>query len=327
MSSTLPPLPLLPADLLRRHHCEQPLDTRFRAVARLRQSLWRQAHGWPCGHIADQQGELRRLGSRLTPRVAKRGVNIIDATLVPHVRREVAYREVGAFIESERLWGNLLASQPLAFSLLLPLKRDLPLATAVFTRLLPDFVGTVSDLLFEHSPGRGNPAYTGDNTAFDALVRCTTPAGQTACVAIELKYSEAPGGMTAPALPRWTELSRAAGAFRDPDSPQLRTGTLEQFWREQLLLTALLQHGAYERGRLLVIAPALNREVQQALTVYAQQLVSADPAETAFQAVTLEQFVATLAEAGADEIAGRLTERYLDFTPVHAALAASFDRG
>lgn len=235
-----PPLPLLPATLLHRHHCEQPFDTRFRAVARLRQSLWRQAHHWPCGHIADANGVLRRLGSRITPPVARRGVNIIDPALVPLVRREVAYREIAAFIEPERLWGNLLASQPLAFSLFIPLKRDLTLATAVFARLLPDFVVSVTDILFEHSPGRSNPAYTGDNTAFDVLIRCTTPAGQTACVAIELKYSEAPAGLTAPAHPRWLALSTAAGSFREPDSPHLRAGTIEQFWREQLLLTAML---------------------------------------------------------------------------------------
>ena len=36
------PLPLLPAELLRRHNCTEPTDTRFRAVARLRQSLWRE---------------------------------------------------------------------------------------------------------------------------------------------------------------------------------------------------------------------------------------------------------------------------------------------
>ncbi len=321
-----PPLPLLPATLLHRHHCEQPFDTRFRAVARLRQSLWRQAHHWPCGHIADANGVLRRLGSRLTPRVAKRGVNIIDAALVPLVRRELAYREIGAMIETERLWGNLLASQPLAFSLFGPLKTDLTLATAVFTRLLPDFVGAVTDLLFEHSPGRGDLAFTEDSTAFDALVRCTTPAGQSACVAIELKYSEAPGGMTAPLRPRWTALSAATGSFRDPDDPQLRTGAIEQFWREQLLLTAMLDGGLYERGRLLAITPALNRECQQALALYAQQLVSADPAETKFQAITLEQFVAAIGEAGADQLATALTLRYLDFTSVHKALAESFDR-
>ena len=36
------PLPLLPTSLLRRYHCGEPNDTRFRSAARLRQSLWRE---------------------------------------------------------------------------------------------------------------------------------------------------------------------------------------------------------------------------------------------------------------------------------------------
>jgi hypothetical protein len=66
-------LPLLPAELLQQHHCFEPTDTRFRAAAQLRQSLWRQAQGYPCGRLEDAQGRSRRLGSRLTARVAQTG--------------------------------------------------------------------------------------------------------------------------------------------------------------------------------------------------------------------------------------------------------------
>ncbi len=58
------PLPLLPMALLRRYHCAEPTDTRFRAVACLRQSLWREAEGYPCGRYVDVHGRSRRLGSR-----------------------------------------------------------------------------------------------------------------------------------------------------------------------------------------------------------------------------------------------------------------------
>ena len=52
-----------------------------------------------------------------------------------------------------------------------------------------------------------------------------------------MKYSEAPAGIAAPERPRYDTLSRPAGVFRDPDAPAL----LEQFWREQLLVTAMLE--------------------------------------------------------------------------------------
>ena len=67
MTSSPPLLPLIPIELLKRHHVAEPTDTRFRAAARLRQSLWREAQGYPCGRYVDPKGRSRRLGSRLTP--------------------------------------------------------------------------------------------------------------------------------------------------------------------------------------------------------------------------------------------------------------------
>jgi hypothetical protein len=255
------PLPLLPAELLRRYSCAEPTDTRFRAIARLRQSLWREQHGYACGRYLDANGRTRRLGSRVSRRVGRTGVNLVDLTLIPLVRHEIAYREVGAVIHVERLWTNLLASQALTFNLFGPFKQRPALATAVMRRLVPDLVGEVTDVRFEHSPGRGHPGLTADYTAFDVLIRCTTPHGRHAFVAIEMKYSEAPAGIAAPERPRYDTLSRSAGVFRDADAPALRHAPIEQFWREQLLVTAMLERGHYHDGRLLVIAPALKRRV------------------------------------------------------------------
>jgi hypothetical protein len=65
------------------------------------------------------------------------------------VRREIAYREIGAVIEVGRFWGNLLASQPLTFSLFGPLKQNLALATAALRPLVPDLVENVTDILHQ----------------------------------------------------------------------------------------------------------------------------------------------------------------------------------
>jgi hypothetical protein len=173
-------------------------------------------------------------------------------------------------------------------------------------------------------PGRGHPGYTADYTAFDVMIRCTTPQGREAFVAIEMKYSEAPAGIASPGRPRYDALSRSAGVFRDPDAPALRHAPIEQFWREQLLVTAMLERGRYHDGRLIVIAPALNAECQAAIARYRSQLVSDDPGETSLQAVTLEDLTAAVGAAGAETIAALVTERYLDFEPVHRAPAQTF---
>ena len=38
-------LPLIPANVLKKHHVHEPLDTRFRSAARLLQALWREGRG------------------------------------------------------------------------------------------------------------------------------------------------------------------------------------------------------------------------------------------------------------------------------------------
>ncbi|MFL5280952.1 MAG: PGN_0703 family putative restriction endonuclease, partial [Rhodopila sp.] len=228
---------------------------------------------------------------------------------------EIAYREVGAVIYVDRLWTNLLTSQALVFNLFGPFKQNLALATAVMRRLMPDLVGEVREVLFEHAPGRGDPRYTADNTAFDALLRCPTPQGHSAFVAIEVKYTEAPGGIAFPARPRYDALSQQAGVFHDPDGPALRRAPIEQFWREQLLVTAMLSTGLYEDGRLLVITPTLNAECQTAIARYRSELIGDNPAETRFQAVTLEDLVTAMGCAGAHAITGRISDRYIDYAP------------
>ena len=317
-------VPRLPPDLLERHRCHVPTDTRYRAAARLAQSFWREHQGHPCGCVRNPAtGQSRRLGSRLTAPVARSGANLISAGLLPLVRHELAYREVGALSETDRLWSNLLSSQALALNLFGPLKLEPALATAVLGRLFPDLVGIVTDIAFEHSPARGDPVFTGDRTAFDVLVRCTTPTGKRAFLAVEVKYTETPGGTRAPANQRYDALSRAAGVFADPDSPALRGGTLNQLWRQQLLATAMLERGLYDEGCVVVVAPAPNRDLWNAVRLYTAQLATPEPARARFEALTLERFVTALAEAGAAPTVDVLAGRYLDFRPARGALEGS----
>src|SRR3954462_12203616 len=140
-------LPLIPENILRRHRVFEPSDTRFRACARLLQALWREQHQLPIGTHASPDGTRRKLGSRLSPAAGRggghrpppaagrSGANFLSPAVAALTRREVAYREVGALIREERLWTNLLSSEPLTFNLFGPLRLDLTLASRVL-RLL-----------------------------------------------------------------------------------------------------------------------------------------------------------------------------------------------
>jgi hypothetical protein len=86
----------------------------------------------------------------------------------------------------------------------------------------------------------------------------------------------------------------------------------------------MLKTGDYHDGRLLVIAPQLNTECQAAITRYRNELISDDPAESRFQAITVEDITTAMGCAGAHTVAERISNRYLNLEPVHRALAETF---
>ncbi|CAO4132569.1 PGN_0703 family putative restriction endonuclease [Methylorubrum extorquens] len=320
--------PLAPEPLLRRHKCFIPGDTRFRAAARLRQSLWREEQGLPAGLHRPRGNRILPhlpLGSTLPPADAARGLNFFSPSVNAFVRRSLILREEGAMVHYDRLHRNLLSSEPLTYNLFVPLALKLDLATAVFRQLLPAFVHRVTGIRFETSPGRHDPRYLADGTAFDAALSVITPDGEPATVFIEVKYSEGCTGPAATHRPRYDEASREAALHHSPDSPVLRSTLLEQFWRLHLLAQLAVRHSVTPRAHLLVLYPQLNRRVRTATHRYAAELsdpTGSSPALTGFSALTLETFVAALAQAGGSTEAAYLHHRYLNLQPVFDLILA-----
>jgi hypothetical protein len=79
-------LPFIPANVLKKHHVHEPLDTRFRSAARLLQALWREDRALPIGTYVNEDGKRRKLGSRISEaaeffqiRRGSAGFNPLDA--------------------------------------------------------------------------------------------------------------------------------------------------------------------------------------------------------------------------------------------------------
>jgi hypothetical protein len=103
-------------ELLIQHQVLVRADNPFQRRARLLQALWREAKDLPLGE--------RRAGIPLGSRLPKEFARTSLANLMSPAAREAALREVagmrarsGQKIDEDRLWANLLSSQPLAFSL------------------------------------------------------------------------------------------------------------------------------------------------------------------------------------------------------------------
>lgn len=314
--------PLVPVEVLKKHHCYIATDTRFRSAARFLQHLHRTDAGLAMGvHLAGNPVRPTRikLGSRLSADAARAGHNFVSPAVHALVRQELVLREEGATIDADRLFGNLLSSMPLCFSMFGPMALDLVLATGVWRRLLPTFVDQVESFGFEHSPGRGDARFLADGTAFDLKLAVITPDGEPATVFIEVKYSEGMSGPAARPRPRYDEASRQSRLYQDPDSPALRSVALEQLWREHMLAQLAVDYRVANKAHFVAIGPRLNRRVAAAFTLYGNLLAEPEAEDelcVGFTALTLEAVLEAIAEAGADDLARQLWARYLDFDRV-----------
>jgi hypothetical protein len=138
-------LPLIPADVLKKHRVHEPLDTRFRSAVRLLQALWREDLHLPIGSYLNEHGKRRKLGSRISEAAGRVGGNFLTPEIAHTARRETAYREIGALIDAERLATNLLSSMPLAFNLLAHWGHAPERASGYLRELLPAFTGSAQE--------------------------------------------------------------------------------------------------------------------------------------------------------------------------------------
>ena len=198
-------LPLIPKALLRQHRAYEKFDNRFRACARLLQAIWREEQQLPAGTFAAPNGKQRRIGSLIGAAAAIAGRNFLSSDIAHLVRREMVYREPGAFIDQRRLYGNLLSSMPLAFNLFAPLRFDLDFAARVVRSIIPDIdLAQVIHVWFEHSPGRDRAELTADRTAFDIAIIYERTDGERGLLAIEPLGADRP--VHSNKCPAWSRL-------------------------------------------------------------------------------------------------------------------------
>ena len=309
-------LPLIPENARRRHHVFVPADHRFKAAARFLQALWREDRDLPIGTHMDRANpyQVRRLGSRISIAAGRTGANFMTPNIAAVAARALAYREPGAAYDIGRLRTNLLSSQPLAFNLFGPLAADTALATRFMAELFPGTLAEVTDILFEHSPGRGDPRFTSDRTAFDVVIRGRSPTGARALICIEMKYSEAGHEPAPPPHPRHAEIARTTpGLFIAPGDSALTDPACQQLYRQHCLASAILTAGVADTTTLAIIAPTHNQLAHAAAATYNRQLTDPHTGPIPFVPLTLEHAFTAIAAAGLPTHAAALHRRYTDW--------------
>jgi hypothetical protein len=311
-------LPIVPLKVLKAHRVCESYDNRFRSCARLLQALWRERQGLPIGTFTNNQGGKRRIGSLLAEGPADEGRNFLTPEIAEVARLETAYQEPGAMIDRSRLFGNLLSSMPMCFNLFGPLRRDLDLAAKILRAMVPGIdIKAVLHVWFEHSPGRKDPTLTGDRSAFDVAFVYERSDGKTGLVAVETKYSES-GQEPSPLEPnpRYEELARASGLFKEPSHAALRVNPLQQHFREHLLAQATVMRGDHAEAYFVLVAPRHNHLVQNGARLYSSFLAKPGKSQAPFVSIELEQVIEAYGWAGQEIHALDLWERYCDWWKV-----------
>jgi hypothetical protein len=292
---------------------KQPDTTAFRRRLRYHQARWRDAHGHPIGTqpIVPRDGKPSRLlGSRLPLDYARAtGANFVTAAAHEAVKARLAVTEPHQMLDAQRLWADLLSSMPLCFNLFGDLAADPELADRAVRAWWPDVPGRVREVRFEHSPGRLDPAYLGNLSAFDVAVVLDLGGGASGILGVETKYHEVvKRELPKPErLPRYLEITERSGLFTPAAVEAVNGSELLQIWLDHLLVLSTLQHpsGAWRWGRFVVVHPAGNTAVADACARYRALLVD----DKTFAAVTIEE----LLDAGAlpASTVAALRERYL----------------
>ena len=308
--------------LLRDAYCWEAVDavpgrprmTAFRRQLRYHQSRWREAQGHPIGsqpiRPPGDGKPSRPLGSRLPLDYAREtGANFLTAAAHDAVRARLAAKEPHQMLSAQRLWADLLSSTSMCFNLFGDLWADDTLADRAVHTWWADAPGTVGDVRFEHSPGRLDPSYLGNLSAFDVAIVLDRGDGGHGILGIETKYHEwaKPEKPKPSRLPRYVDVAERSGVFSAGWLDAVNGTDLLQLWLDHLLILSMLQHpdGMWTWGRFVVAYPAGNDDVADACARYRQLLV--DP--STFGAVTIEELLAAGALPAATVAA--LRARYL----------------
>ena len=174
-------------------------DSRFVAECRRLQSIYRYEIGEEIRPYTDRYGNVHYYGNYISNgENPKDGCwkNFLTEFAFNYAKERVNPENKKPYetIESDRLFNNLLSSQPMAFNLFCPLRQmreESPeTATKVIKAALPSYsIHEVTDVDLEFIP-ENYKDLTGDKSAMDAIIRFEDEHGKKGFIAIETKYSE-----------------------------------------------------------------------------------------------------------------------------------------
>lgn len=286
-------------------------DNAWRAGLRLQQAWWREER------LGLSPGPIRKSGGRQVVSMLPLDVGYRPNLMTPEAERSAIKakqllrdeRRPG-LIQEDRLWRNLLSSQPLCFNLFGHLSESQETLLPWVQSLVPAATA-VTDVRLEWAPAAG----TLGGSAFDAFVEFALDKGNSrGFLGIECKYAEdLKESQRKPAADKFVMATQGPG-WQPDAAPALDVHGLRQLWYNQLLTQMVSTANSYEVGLGVVVACQADASAQQAVAKVRTQLTDAETLVFS----SLESLVASV--EGQDKWRRDFNERYLDFTPIEDLL-------
>ena len=259
-----------------------PKESGFIKRMRFHQAWWRAfVLGEEQGQWPKSKDPQKRIGSTILEG-QESGKNFLTENALAAVKKTQQEREEHEFgmLEEERLFNNLLSSQPLCFNFFGELKMDLDLAEAVLKSFYPA-VTKVSNVWFEYAP---LARYTQDNSAFDISIEMEI-GDRKGLLGLECKYTE-PFSQKEYDKTAYREIFAKSDVFTKEYSTYI-SSRYNQLFRNQLMAEAMVQGGEYD----FVYTGLFCHQEDQNATGIGAEFGSLLNLEEDFQVITFRDFV------------------------------------
>jgi hypothetical protein len=242
-------------------------DPRWRAEYRLLQSWYRETRlGLDHGHVPRRERPVGSMLSRDAVETAP-AANFLNDEIFAYVQERVPQiKAEGGTLGEDRLYRNLLSSQPLCFNLFGYLRGHAGALRDVMSRLLDLDIAEIDAVEVEWAPAPDQ--HLNDRTAFDAFVSYRTAAGRAGFLGIETKYTEkfSPEPYDRDSYREWT--SKPASGFQDGAAGRLKGSLTNQLWRNALLTLSLAATAEFDQGRCIVVHCERDQGLERAIGAF-----------------------------------------------------------
>lgn len=167
--------------------------------------------------------------------------NFLSPNIIQAVEQTLHNRNESSsgIIEEDRLFNNLLSSQPLCFNFFGELKIDTAFALQILKTYIPD-ITEVKEVIFEYAPKEN---YTNDNSAFDVAIEVKS-GNRSGLFGLECKYTDS-FSPTEFDKPEYRDIFFNSNVFKETYECFV-SSRFNQLFRNQLIAEALVQNKKYD---------------------------------------------------------------------------------